>query len=181
MTTVFLDVGIGLIGLVVVVAHDIAAILLGPDFRSGYMVMAPVLAAGVVYGASNIGHKSLEMGDLTRLMMADGMVAALANVGLNIVLVPRYGYLAAAYVTLATYLVYGGLIYVQSRRVVPWDIDLVHLLWAAGAAALGVFTATRLPTFRSPWLGLIMGAVAYAIPYAALLLLRWRVRLPSRR
>jgi len=180
MTTAFVDIGIGLVGLVVVVARDVAAILLGPGFRSGYMVMAPVLAAGVVYAASNIGHKILEMGDLTRLMMADGMVAALANVILNIIVVPRYGYMAAAYVTLATYLIYGSLIYRQSRRVVPWDIDLGRLLWAVGAAVLGVFTARHWATFGSPWWGLFMGTAAFTVPYVAVLWVHWRLRLPKR-
>lgn len=167
MTTLYLELGVGLVGLMVVVAGYVVDIVLGAPFRVGYEVMVPVLAGVVVWGASNLGHKTLEFVENTRLMMVDGFLAAGVNIGLNLWLVPRYGYVAAAYVTLATYLFYTVLIWFQVRSVLPWDIQWKPLAWSGAAALLAIVACARLvwPHPGSPWTNLMWGVGLFGVPY----------------
>ena len=51
-------------------------------------------------------------------------IPAVANVGLNLLLMPRFGYLAAGYVTLICYMIYALAHYVFMRKVCKEKLNL---------------------------------------------------------
>ena len=124
MTDAYLVIGVGLIGGIAVIGKPLVEILLGSAFHPGYVIQIPVVAGSVVWGASTLGHKSMEFSERTPLMVWDALVAAAVNLVLNLILVPRFGYVAAAYTTFVSYLVYSTLIWFQARALVPWDIAI---------------------------------------------------------
>ncbi|HEX8391966.1 MAG TPA: polysaccharide biosynthesis C-terminal domain-containing protein [Longimicrobium sp.] len=124
-------------------ARDAAAVL-GPEFRAGYRVIPLALAGLLLWHMGLYLHKPLEFHRRTRRMLALAGGAAALNLALNAALVPVYGYLAAAWVTLASYAAYAAGAAVQGRRLLAWRFDWLPVAataagcvaWAAGAAAL---------------------------------------------
>ncbi len=119
--------------LLVLCSHDLVSLILAGDFREGSRIV-PVIALGsFVWGFAMYGHKGLELGERTRMMLALVAVCAVLNVALNLIFVPRLGYIAAAWTTLASNSLYPVLVYLSARRGIPWRIPWPTLV-AAGAA-----------------------------------------------
>jgi len=127
-----LVVGTLAVGLTVVFHRDIADILLGPEFREGSVVMPVVLAGVILFNVGTFVHKPFEIVGRTTPMVVFGVLAAVANLLLNFVLVPRLGYVGAGYATLAAYLLYTVGVGALGRRIYAWRIDVAATLtWTA--------------------------------------------------
>jgi len=135
------------IAFVSVFSSDIVAVALGESFREGHRIMPVILAGSLVWGFSMYGHKGLELKEQTRLLLGLILIAALANIVLNLIVVPRYGYVGAAVTTLISYTLYPLLLYPVTRRYVPWRIPWkgAFKVLIAAAVAAGVFWTVRLP------------------------------------
>lgn len=150
MTEWHLLLGIGLIGCSILGADSLFSLVLGKGFREGYTVLLPVLAGQILWQASILGHKGMELMEKTYWMLAFACVAAIANLLMNIVFVPIYGYVAAAYTTLLSYGIYSFLIWLFSRRFVPWHIPFKSVVVATIFAALAVIVAQAVKTGTMP-------------------------------
>ena len=179
MTNVFLMVGVGLIGLMAASGRALVDILLAHAFRPGAAVLVPIIAGVVVWDVSRIGHKSMEFVEKNSLMVWDVLVAAGINMGLNILLVPRYGFVAAGYATLISYIVYTALVWYQARSLVPWDIAWADLGAYLGAAAIawGVTDVLILQHHWSRFVVLFLSGAVFLIVYGAVTALYLRRRL----
>ncbi|ADL13641.1 polysaccharide biosynthesis C-terminal domain-containing protein [Acetohalobium arabaticum] len=103
-------------------SKPITNILLGVKYRVGYWVI-PIAGTGLlIWHLSMYGHKPLEFEEDTKRMMLGGLGVAALNVMLNIILVPHFGYMAAAYTTLISYLSYAVLIYFSVKKYMDWII-----------------------------------------------------------
>lgn len=127
----------------------------------GTVVMAPVgiaiIGARPAYGAAEHVVPWIVLGSLARgfyFLFLSAVVyskkiaalplvtvaVALLNIGLNLVLIPRYGYLAAAVATLVAYAAQAILMYLYAQRVYPlayqWRRLIVLLLCAAAWVGL---------------------------------------------
>jgi O-antigen/teichoic acid export membrane protein len=119
---------------------------------------------------NNVGtfvHKPFEIIGRTRPMVGLGLVAVAANMGLNFVLVPRLGYIGAAYATLLSYLVYAVGVGVWGRRIYPWRIDLSRtagfiLVTVLGVGAIKVLRGTALSGLPY-WWNLAVAVLASAL------------------
>ena len=156
-------IGIVAVGVTALFSRDIANLLLGAQFREGHVVM-PIVLAGVLF--SNVGlfaHKPFEIIGRTRPMVTFSLVSAVANVALNIVLVPIFGYLGSAYATLLSYVLYTVCVGFGGRSVFPWRIDLRRF---AGYTAVTVTGLTAISLLREAlhalptWLSLLVAVVA---------------------
>lgn len=140
----------------------------GPQYRSAFAVL-PVVAAGSMLGSlANIAGTGLGMHKRTKLIMGNTVAAAAFNLGLNVMLVPRFGYMAAAWDTLAAYSLLLLLTWAQSRRYMRWLIPwgpLARVAMAAagmGAAVYGMSLVMR-PTLPSLLAEIVAGVVAYPL------------------
>jgi len=170
MTTVYAAFALFFVGLIVVVERDLVNLLLGEEFRPGYVILVPVLIGRLLWGLSIIGQKSLELRERTNLMAWNAAAAAFCNVLLNLLLVPRYGYIAAAYTTLASYGLYVLLIARQTRTQIRWSIHptpVVHALIASGVAA-ALTTLVLRWVGNTPLTGLLLGTAIFTVIFAAL-------------
>jgi O-antigen/teichoic acid export membrane protein len=126
------------VGLTIVLREDIALVLLGPEFRSGSMIMPLVLAGVFCANIGTFAHKPFELVGRTTPMVVGGFAAAAANVGLCFLLVPAVGYVGAAWATLLSYLLYVVIVGVLGRRIIPWHLDVLRILRLAAVIAAGV-------------------------------------------
>lgn len=121
---------------------DLFRILLTPEFEPGRFVTPFSAFAYVLYGIFTITSTGLNLESQTRRLPVIMGATAIANVALNLALIPRFGYLGAAASTILSY----GLLAVFAGRVsqrhypVPWEVARVTFLIALGlvlsAAAL---------------------------------------------
>ena len=122
-----------------------------------------------------LGHKSMEISERNDIMVWNVIGAAVLNIALNVVLVPRLGWQIAAYATFFSYLAYTASTWVVARRLLPWDIRFRRLGFYVGMSALAVEIA-RLTTPVLPsgpiWHLIIDGSEFSAIYYGTVLIFR---------
>jgi O-antigen/teichoic acid export membrane protein len=131
-------------------ATDAVRILLTPEFADARFVTGFSAFAYVAYGAFTILTTGLNLESQTRRVPAVMGAAAVANVLLNLALVPILGYIGAAVSTLISYgflAILGGIV---SQRVYPvaWDGWRVGLLLAL---AMGLSAAAVLGPDHAAW------------------------------
>ena len=126
--------------------------------------------APLVYAFATFGNSGLQARQRTRGMLVAAVVATVANVALNLALIPHFAGTAAAAITTGSYLVEAVVVVVYLRG---GDVPVAVLrpLIEPGAAAL-VMTALLL-LVPGPFLAsLAVASVGYAVTW--LLLARWR-------
>jgi O-antigen/teichoic acid export membrane protein len=163
------------IAFVYVFGRDIVDILLGSDFREGYRIVPLVLAGSAVWGFSMFGHKGLELLERTHVMLRLVAVSVGVNIALNLVFVPKYGYMAAAVTTLVSYLAYPILAHRSTTRELPWRIPwralIKGVLVAAGVTMVLIAIRLLLGSFLHPVLVMIIALVLSLPAYAGMLLI----------
>lgn len=100
----------------VALAPEAIQILGGKDYREGVSCVLPIVM-GVVCQYVYTHYVNIELHlKKTQYVSMGTVIAALVNIGLNMVFIPQYGFVAAAYTTLASYLVLMIIHYLITRR-----------------------------------------------------------------
>lgn len=163
----FLVPAVWLLCLVVLGSRDVIVILASKKFQPAYTLL-PTLVAGMVAAALPVFFRvGLMIQKKSASVAIISGIAIVANVVLNVVLLPRIGLQGAAIATLAAYAMQALLMAQYSRRALPFAIPyraIVRYLLCAGlATVVGLqFRAAN------PWLEL-PGRMAIALIYPALL------------
>jgi O-antigen/teichoic acid export membrane protein len=89
----------------IVLANNISAVLLGTEFRVSAAGILPWIACAALVGGIKAYYFDLafQLGKYTLGQVHVVVLASLVNVGLNLVWIPRFGLLGAAWATLAAY------------------------------------------------------------------------------
>lgn len=157
----------------VVYPTDLLAFVYRPEYGAGGTTLA-VLAAG--FAVSNVlrpAGSMLSAAGRTDLAMANSVVAATINIGLNLLLIPRYGIVAAAATTVFAYVLTDTLALAELKLTVGWLPVTRRLvgptLLGVAVLAAGTAVASVLPTSIPIVIGLtaIVGLV-YLIAFAPL-------------
>jgi O-antigen/teichoic acid export membrane protein len=101
-------------------------------------------------------------GRQNRLLLA-ALLGLLLNLGGNLLLIPRFGAMGAAWMTVATEFLMLGFVAWSLRDLLPW----LRLAWAAGLGTVGGILALALAQVTGPW-GILMatgGALAWALAW----------------
>lgn len=103
--------------LLTILAPEIVALLATSEYESATYLMPPI-AAGIYFTCLHSLYSNLIMyKEKTIYVMIATTLAALLNIGLNFCLIPRFGFVAAAYATLISYVALAALQYCFSRVV----------------------------------------------------------------
>ena len=163
-------------------AHSFMRVFTSPAYTSAWPVLAVVAAGTMCASFAQIATTGLTIHHRTRTVMANSLIAAVFNLGANIVLVPRFGYMAAAYNTLLAYLLIMVLAWASSRHTMPLHIpfaDLARVTCAAAGMGLVMwlpFARIAIPT-RIVALGVLAAQLVIgALVYLALILVLRAVR-----
>jgi O-antigen/teichoic acid export membrane protein len=164
--------GVAALGLLTAGLSAIARDLLDLMTRGVFVDAAPVVgwtAVGVflqgVYLLTSIG---LNISKRTVYYPASTVAAAIANIGLNYALVPRYGMLGAAWANAAAYAVQAGFAFGFAQRVYPVQYEYGRLARAVAAAAVAFLAAMALPAMPALAGVIVRGAVVLLV-FAAIL------------
>ena len=159
-------------------APEIVAVIANP----GYAVAAQVLPV-VAFGAACQAVYTMLVGIIflrrrTKQLPLITMVSAVANVVLNVLLIPIYGVMGAAVTTLLAYLLSATLTFAFARRIYPleldrWRIAVVVVLCVGGALVARLVDGG---TGEIVMPGLLHGAIVLGVALVLALVLRAPVR-----
>jgi O-antigen/teichoic acid export membrane protein len=106
-------------------SKEFVNVFLGIEYRVGHIILPVVLFGIFVWYFAMFGHKGLELREKTNIMFIYVLICTIVKVILNVIFVPRYGYLAAAITTTICFLLYPTLVYFGTksdiRWLIPWD------------------------------------------------------------
>jgi O-antigen/teichoic acid export membrane protein len=152
------------------VARPLAEVMVGPALRDGAALVTPWIAVSALFlGLTNgYTHQAFTLARRTGLLLAVMSLPALANLGLCLWLIPRFGLMGAAWATAASCAI--GLVAsgVLGRRVQPLPIPalaIARTLAATAAMSLAVAALPRLGGVVE--LGLKAGAGVFVYALAA--------------
>ena len=165
----YLLTGFGLLAVgITVFAPEALALLTGPAYHSAARVVGP-LALGVVAAASTqVTAIGISLTKKTKYFAVFALAAAGVNLGLNILFIPRWGMMAAAWTTVAAY-TFLSLAYLVKARA----------LWAVAyetrrtVTVLALTVAFVIAEFFLPEMGVLTGfvvKVAFCLGYVVCLI-----------
>lgn len=138
-----------------VVAPEIVGILAPKEYYEAVYLMPPIAAGIFLTAMSNMHSNVLLFYKKTQYIMISSIVAAVLNVVLNFIMIPRYGYQAAAYTTLFSYVILAliqvvvGTLTERTQRgeFVPFIYDTKFLLLISGG--LIVLSLACIPLYQT--------------------------------
>ena len=138
-------------------------LLYGPDFLPMSPVLSILLVGNIVGALATVSATILHSVDKQNFIVRLGIVVALLNIGLNLLLIPRYGAIGAAFGNSGSQVVSGvvGIAYSTRRLNLPFPLR------SLGRIALAALSAAAIAWLISTWLGglvLAIGAGILAYP-----------------
>ena len=163
----FLLIGLPAAAGVALVARPLAEVLIGEELRVAAESVTPWIAlSALLYGLTAYYFgQAFTLGKKTKHLLVAMAIPAGLNVGLNLILVPRFGLIGAAWATAASFGL--GLLATQmiGRRImalpIPWD-SLVRCAVATGIMALAVARLPGIGGLAELGLDATVGGLVYA-------------------
>ena len=117
-------------------ALPFVTLLTGEAYHEGYRIVGFVAFSTFAWGLSRIACWGLILNNKTLQFAINQLLAGALNIGLNLLLVPVYGYTVAAVTTLIGYILLLALQAYSSLKYLTWKVPLETLLRIGGAALL---------------------------------------------
>ena len=163
----FFLIGIPAAAGVALVAVPLGQVLIGENLRAAAAQVTPWVAlSAFLYGMTAYYFgQAFTLGRRTRLLLVAMLIPASANVVLNIILIPRFGVVGAAWATAISFGLGMIATMLMGRKVVamPVPIDaLIRCLIAAGVMALVVRVLPAIGGLPELILDASVGGIVYA-------------------
>ncbi len=151
-------------------ALPFVTLLTGEAYHEGYRIVGYVAFSTFIWGLSRIACWGLILNNKTQRFAINQILAAILNIGLNLLLVPRYGYVVAGITTLIGYLLLLFMHAFTSRSYLTWRLPgkvLLNVSAAASLMGLVVFGINTLDTQGNGislillFLAILAGAIVY--------------------
>lgn len=137
---------------VIAIAPEILTVLAPSNYQSALSVIPPVTASVYFMFLYNLFATFEYYYEKTQYVMTASIIGAVLNIVLNAIFIPRFGYSAAGYTTLACYILYAVAHYCFMRKVVKTYVSNekiyngsiifgIGMLLIIGAAAMMCFYA----------------------------------------
>jgi len=150
-------------------AKPLISILTGQGYHGGYRIV-PLVALGAFFlGLQQSFHPGINFCKKTHLIMFAIIASGLFNLGLNFLLIPKYGYIAAAVTTLVSYAFLLVLVIFVSRRFFVWEFpfkSLARAMCASSVMGIVVYHISNSLTSSTSLnltLGIILGVIVYSL------------------
>ena len=145
------------------VGEDLLLAVVGPDYRSAAGVVTWTAVGVLFQGIYLLTSIGLNLTKRTEYYPVATTIAAAVNIALNLLLIPRVGFIGAAWATAAAYAVQAAAAFRFSQRFYPMAYETSRLVRIAVAAAAAVVAARLLPEM-APLAGLLVrGSVVVAL------------------
>ncbi len=121
-TRVFLILSLPVATGMTLLASPIVSLFTTPAYHDGYLIVGYVAFSSFFWQLSQIASYGLLIKTKTKQIAINQIVAAVVNLGLNFIFVPRYGFVAAGITTLIGYLVLFILQAYTAKPYLTWKI-----------------------------------------------------------
>jgi len=157
------------------VSQDLVRLMTTPQFAGAAQIVPWIGLSVALQGVYLLTSIGLNITKRTAFYPVSTGIAAAASVALNLVLIPAFGVMGAAWSNTLAYAVLAGSAFVFSQRVYPMRYDWARLLRIVVAAVAAVAAGRAvLPASVSPMVGLpVRGVVVVAVFAAVLAMLRF--------
>lgn len=126
--------GLMFIGLMLsLFARELVVLITTPEYYDGYRAMPIIVIAFIFAGVGTILSNLIFYGKTSHHLPLLTGLAACVNIGLNVLLIPRFGMMGAAYATLLAMAVYAGLVFVVSQKVYRIEYEQGKIIPMAAA------------------------------------------------
>ena len=156
------------LGFTLVASEPVVHLLFGDDFLRAADALPILMGAFVVICFGYLAGNLVVVLELQRVFLRNALIALVFNVVLNLILIPPYGFVAAAWVTLATEVLVTALTLSAVLRRLELKLRLRRMLLATVAAALMTGAVAGLEALGAP-LGVLLAGAALSYPAAVLL------------
>jgi O-antigen/teichoic acid export membrane protein len=164
----FLLLAIGVVAIVTMTSRDVVVVLASKKFADASHLL-PVLVAGLLIYAIHIFlNAALLIYKKTVVMTKLVVIACVANLALNVILLPRIGISGAAWATLISY---GLLVVLMGRvsfRLLPLRINYRSIALAAVAASVAMSVAIPVH-LQHAFLNVVVRTITIALLYTGFL------------
>ena len=150
------------------IARDLLTIVTGGQYTSAESVVIWTAVGVFFYGVYLLTSIGLNITRNTRYYPVSTAIGAAANLGLNLLLIPRYGIVGAAWANGATYALQAAIALHLSQRFYP--IQYEHgRIFRAVTAALAAFVAASMVPALEPIAGVLVRGSVVVVVMAGLL------------
>ncbi len=151
-----------------ILAPNLAGVFLGESFQTAAPIIMPWIAFGALLGGFTNFYlvQSFQLGKNTKMQIWPFAAAAILNLVLNLLLLPVYGIVGAAYATVAAYFTNLILCWIIGKRIFPMPIPYADILKIIIATILMVFLLIFLTEYDGVP-GLVLQIFAGALIYGA--------------
>jgi len=131
-----------------VFAREALFLLTTPQFYPAAAAVGPLALGAMAYASTQVTALGISLEKKTKYLAYYAWITAGGNVGLNLLLIPKYGMMGAAVATAVSYSFLTIACYATTQRLHPLRFELKKLLVVAGATILYVSLANRLDALR---------------------------------
>ncbi len=108
-------------------SKDIGQIIIAKEYEAGYAVIGIVAFGMFFLNLADYMNKEWELSKNTRPIFINSLIAAVVNLGLNLILIPKYGLIMAAYTTLVASIIYFVASGVRRKKILEVVIEKKYL------------------------------------------------------
>jgi O-antigen/teichoic acid export membrane protein len=123
------DLGLAFMG------STIIRVLTTSEYYPAFQVLQIISISMIIYSLHQFFYTGALVKNKPWLLPASYTIAAIVNVTLNILLLPKFGYMAAAWVSVATYSVFGAVLYFLCNPLYPIPYEFKRM---GGLLSLGI-------------------------------------------
>ncbi len=102
--------------LIITMAPEIIGIMAGKDYAIGMWAVPPVAISTLLLFYCSLFDRVLFLYERRGLLLLGATIPCIINFVLNYIFIPKYGFIAAAYTTLISYIVFAILCYFNSKK-----------------------------------------------------------------
>jgi len=172
MTTYTLAVLVLLAAGLSATSADLLRLMTPPAYHSAAKVVPWIAIGATLQGVYLLTSIGLNITKHTEYYPVATSIAALVNVGSNVLLIPRFGILGPAYANVLSYAVLAGVAMAFSERLYPVRYEWRRLLRLVLAAIVACLTAMfAIPFIRAAALGVLVRGTTVVAVYLGVLVL----------
>lgn len=124
---IYVVIGILAMGLAYRFGETVPYIIINHTYYIDKVFYLFIIAGFCIWNMAMFWHKPMEIAKNTKGMLYYISVAAVINIILNIIFVPRFGINAAAVTTLISFCIYSSLVFLSNRKLAGLNIDFKHI------------------------------------------------------
>jgi O-antigen/teichoic acid export membrane protein len=147
-------------------SHELLVVFTTPAYHSAAGVVAPLALSIVAYGLLYIFSVGVNLAKRTDVILWSTLTAAVINIGLNVILIPKYGMYGATYATVIAYVISTALLFHLAQRYyrIPYDLRRLFGVLLSGIAILTLLWLCT-PVLPFPILLIVKVVAALGFPF----------------